>query len=52
MEKEEDKKDEDLTDIQNPDDTPTVLYNYKPKQKLILLFLVLFIVIIVMVLCY
>ena len=47
MEKEEDKKEDDLVDMQNPDDTPTILYNYKPKQKFILLILVLVIAIIV-----
>ena len=41
MEKGDNPKEDDLVDIKSPDDTPTILNDYKPKQKMILLGIVL-----------
>ena len=43
MEKEEDKHEDDLVDIKNQNDTNSILYNYKQKQKILLTYLLIII---------
>ena len=51
MENEGKTKEDDLVYIKNPDDTPTILIDYKPKQKMILLGIVLCIAIFILLFC-